>query len=146
MAKFIYRLQTVLNIKKQLEKESKNQLAIQIRTLNDEQQKLSDINSKQNSCLNGIAKVSTGNIQVDTLRQYNTYLSALKKQLSEQENNVNKASENVDIYREKLMNAAKEKKTLELLKEKKHQAFSYNEMKKEEKIVDEVLSFKYMKK
>ncbi len=146
MAKFIYRLQTVLNIKKQLEKEAKNQLAIQMRTLNNEQQKLSDITSKQNSCLNSIAKESSGNIQVDTLRQYNAYLSSLKIQSSKQENNVNKASENVDIYREKLMIAAKEKKTLELLKDKKHQVFSYNEMKKEEKITDEVVSFKYMKK
>jgi flagellar FliJ protein len=144
MARFNYRLQTILNVKKQMEDKAKNELASNIQVLNKEQQKLQDIVQGRDSCYRRVVQESKEGLDVQRLIQYSRYLNAMNIQLNSQYESVNRASMNVDIHREKLVSVAKEKKMLETLKDKKMQEHKYNELKEEEKRVDEVVSYKYI--
>ena len=52
------------------------------------------------------------------------------------------AEDYLSICRAELIKATQEKKTMEKLKEKDYMLYLYNEQKKEEKVIDELVSFK----
>jgi flagellar FliJ protein len=52
------------------------------------------------------------------------------------------AEEYIAICRKELIKATQEKEIIEKLKEKDYNKFLYNEQKKEEKLVDDLISFK----
>ena len=143
MTHFRYRLQSILNIREQVENNAKNKLAGQVRKLNEEQKTLKTIYGEKDKCFANIVKVSNEGVNVTRLCQYTHYLSSINCRLDQQIENVNKVSQDVDIHREKLIEAAKDKKILETLKEKKLLEFLQEQLKKEEKRIDEVLSYKY---
>ncbi len=143
MTQFHYRLQSVLNVREQLEDDAKNKLAGQVRKLNEEEKRLKTIHGEKDKCFANIVKMSGEGVNVAKLCQYNHYLSSINGRLDQQVQSVNQATQNVDIHREKLIEAAKDKKILETLKEKELQTFLQEQLKKEEKRIDEVLSYKY---
>ncbi|MGE4282496.1 MAG: flagellar export protein FliJ [Clostridia bacterium] len=145
MARFNYRLQTVLNVKKQMEDKAKNELANTIQTLHQEEQKLEKIINERDNCYHSVMIESKEGLNVQRLITYNRYLNAVNLQMNIQHKNVNNASENVDIYREKLVDMSKEKKMLETLKDKKLQEYRFDELKVEEKRIEEIVSYKFIR-
>ena len=59
--------------------------------------------------------------------------------------NINKAKEIVEEKRLALLEAMKERKVLETLKEKEKENYFKEELKNEQKIIDEIVSYKYNK-
>jgi flagellar FliJ protein len=144
MAKFNYRLQSLLNVKNQLEDKTKNELAKQIAKLNEEKEKLESIYNQKDDCFLRITEESIKGTNIHTLKQYGSYLSLINSRLSRQRESVNSAVRDVDIHREKLIEISKEKKMLEMLKDKKLQQHLYNELQKEEKKTEEVVNYRYI--
>lgn len=142
MAKFSFRLQPVLNIKSQREDQLKNELGKAIRRLEDEKRKLRELEDELNRLsakFNEKARKAT----VKKLIEYKEYLSLLVPKIRSQKENVNCAALNVDKVREDLLKAVKERQILEKLKEKKKEAFLLEEKELEQKINDEIVSFKH---
>lgn len=146
MAKFDYRLQSVLNIKEQLEDEAKSKLARRLKKLDEEQKTLHHIHRTKRECFNNIMKESVDGIQAEKLCQYNRYLSSIDYKLNRQAERVENVSKDVDHQRQRLIEVAKEKKILKSLKEKRWKDFLFQQMKIEEKRIDEVVSYKYANK
>ena len=67
------------------------------------------------------------------------------KKIEEQMQNINKAKEIVEEKRLALLEAMKERKVLETLKEKEKENYFKEELKNEQKIIDEIVSYKYNK-
>ena len=70
-------------------------------------------------------------------------MERLKKSISIQEKVVEKARENVEKARIELVNAAKERKMFETLKEKKMEEYWEEYYRKEQITLDEIASYKY---
>ncbi len=142
MAKFTFRLESVLRIKMQREESVKNELGKAIQRLEAEKRKL----AKLENALEEIVEEFNRKVKKTTvgkLIEFNEYLSLLDSRIKQQKENVNCAAANVDKVREELLQAVKERKILEKLKEKKHDEYLIEQKKLEQKANDEVVSFKH---
>lgn len=74
------------------------------------------------------------------------YLNALKKNINETKQDLDKRIENVEIKRTDLMQKQVERKTVEKLKEKRLEAFVKEIEDKERRINDEFALYSYMRK
>jgi len=142
MAKFIFKLEAVLNVKRQQEENIKNELGKAIQRLEAEKQKLARLERNKEEIIdefNNKAKKTT----VHKLIEFNSYLSLLKSKISRQKERVNKAALDVDKIREELVKAVQERKILEKLKEKKYDEYLIEQKKLEQKTNDEIVSYKH---
>jgi len=143
MQKFGFRLESVLNLRSQLEDNAKNTLACSTRELESQKDCLEDLKNINNGSMNSLnAEVDEG-ISVFRVRNYNSYLAFLKNKIANQKENVNIAERDVDTCREGLIKAMQERKIIEKLKEKKYQEFLIEQNKSEQLLIDELNSFKF---
>jgi flagellar FliJ protein len=140
MARFVFKLQPVLNVKRQVEDNIKNELGKAVRKLEEEKQKLTALVN----ALDGIVAEfndKTRKTTVSKLILYNAYLSLLDLKIKQQKVNVNKASVNVDKIREELILAMKERKIMEKLKERRYELFLNDQKAAEQKTNDELAGY-----
>jgi flagellar protein FliJ len=145
MANFVFKMQSLLNIKTQMEESLKNELGKAIQKLELEKNKLKKIEIDRDECINNLKLKSTKGIIVYKIQEYNSYISLLKERMKIQKENINYAQNVVDKYREQLIKMMQEKEMLEKLKDKKYQEYLLEQAKADHKVNDEVISYKYSK-
>ena len=141
MAKFSFRLQSLLNVITQQEDNLKNELGKAVQKLEVETRRLSELENASAGYIaefNEKAKKTT----VHKLIEFNEYLSHLTTKIRQQKENVNHAALNVDKVREELVKAVKERKILDKFKEKRLEEFNLEQKKLEQKTNDEIVSYK----
>lgn len=143
LGKFVFKLKAVLNLKKQIEDNMKNELGKAVQELERQKQILKDIELERDVYINDINSQFTSGISVAKLKDYNIYISLLKDKMEHQKNNIKNAKENVDKYREQLITAVQERKMMEKLREKKYEEYLKEQQKEEQKVIDEIASFNY---
>ncbi|MFY9569332.1 MAG: flagellar export protein FliJ, partial [Acetivibrionales bacterium] len=109
MAKFIFKLQSVLNLRKQKEDNIKNELGIAIQRLEQEKRRLSELENTLDATVREFNE-KTRKTTVHELIEYNEYLSLLNSRIKSQKDNVNNAAQYVDKVREELVKAVKDRK------------------------------------
>ena len=143
MQKFGFRLESVLNLKAQLESNAKNSLARATIELENQKNYLKGLLDTKDNSINSLNEEVDEGIPVYRVRDYNSYFSLLKNKIIDQKENVNQAQHDVDINRENLIKAMQERKILEKLKEKKYEEYLKEQNKSEQLIIDELNSFKF---
>jgi len=143
MQKFGFRLESVLNLKSQLEDNAKNCLARATRELESQRDCLDGLKNTNDSSMNSLNMEVDEGIPVYRIKVYSNYLSFLKNKITAQKENVNLAEHDVDINRESLIKAMQERKILEKLKEKKYQEYVKEQNKAEQLFIDELNSYKF---
>ena len=145
MAKFVFNMQGLLNIKEKLEEQSKTEYGKALNKLEKEKNILLNLeNSKKQNIVNFRESINKG-VKPNYIKNINQFISLIDKKIEEQIENINKAEEIVEQKRLILLNAMKERKVLEALKEKEKENYFREELKKEQKIIDEIVSYKYNK-
>jgi flagellar FliJ protein len=142
MAGFKFRLQTLLDLKEQLEKSAKNELGVAVMKLEGEKAKLLEIESSISICLDDYRHACTGTIRPEKIKEIKYYLDFLQNEKRSQEANVKREQQNVDKIREKLVEILKERKILENLRDKNFEEYRKQETLKEQQQVDELVSYK----
>lgn len=142
MAKFIFKLQSVLNLRKQKEDNIKNELGIAIQRLEQEKRRLSELENTLDATVREFNE-KTRKTTVHELIEYNEYLSLLNSRIKSQKDNINNAAQYVDKVREELVKAVKDRKILEKLKERHYEEFLLEQKKLEQKTNDEIVSYNY---
>lgn len=146
MPGFKFKLQSLLNIKQQMEDSLKNQLGKAIQAFEIEKKKLEELYEQKKKCMSEVSNEVSDGTTIEKLRSFNAYISFIKEKIINQSESVKSAHAIVDKYREELLDIVKERKMLEALKEK-HFAKFLKEMEiNQQKIVDEVISYKESKK
>ncbi|RCX15514.1 flagellar FliJ protein [Anaerobacterium chartisolvens] len=143
MAKFTFGLQSVLNLKIQMEDSLKNELAKAIRKLERERELLNKIEFEREQLIGQMCCESSKGIRVSSLKEYGGYISFLVQKAQIQKENINYARGNVDRYRDQLIKAVQEKEMLEKLKEKKYEEYSAEQLREEQNTNDEIISYNY---
>ena len=143
MQKFVFKLESVLNLKKQIEDNAKNNLAKSSRILELEKDVLVELNQQKDTYLSKMSEDMEVGVPVYRLRGYNDYFSGAKVKISNQKDIVNNAQRIVDINREELVKAVQEKKILVKFREKKMEAYRIEALKDEQKTIDEINSYKF---
>ena len=154
MAKFRYRMQSILEIKKKLEEQAKNEFAAARAALNEEEDKLEQLKKRKEAYEDeGRAlRENTLNIMdiIEIFGSSKEELHSLKRDLDEfiadQQLNVKRAQDRMEEARLALQTAMQESKTQEKLREKAFEQFVKEENKRESKEIDELVSYTYGRK
>ncbi len=143
MAKFRYRMQSILNIKYQLETQAKMELGKAQMALNEEQEKLQKLIDRKAAYLEEGRRMRENAISVNDLRDNRNAVLIMDELIVAQRIEVAKAAEVVELARQKLTEIMQERKMHEKLKEKALIQFMEEEKAAEAKVVDELTSYTY---
>lgn len=140
---FKFELQPVLALKEKLEDNKKRELGL----ANTKHEQLVDEKSilaaLHNEAYNEIRRQCDGGLNISSLKQFNYYTARLNKQIEKKELEIVKAKKEVNEKRDELLEAVKQRKILENLKEIRFEQFKDEEVRAENQIVDEIVSYKY---
>lgn len=146
MAKFVYRMQNILNIKYKLEDQAKTEFMMANRTLQEEENKLEILEKRKAFYEEEGRSLLAKNLQMDKIRENRQAILRMKEFVEKQIKRVEEAKRQVEIKAAKLSELMQERKAQEKLKEKAFQVFLQEENSKESKEIDELVSFTYGKR
>ena len=146
MAKFQFRMQSVLNIKLRLEEQEKLSFAAQRKRLDDEEEKLQGLFKRKEFYEEEGRKMRNKALKVNDILENEAAIIRIKEYIDEQTKVVKEAERLLEEERLKLSEAIKERKTYEKLRENALDAFLKEELRKEGLENDEHNSFVYGRK
>lgn len=142
MPSFHFRLETFLNVKKQLEKSVKNELGVAIKKMEQQKLVLAQIQYEITAQEDEYRREGSAGAVLVKLKQRMEYIRVMHQREISQREKVNQEMKNVDKIRERLIEIMKEKKVLEKLREKELTLFKKEQEKAGQLLVDELVSFK----
>ncbi|MBD5523981.1 MAG: flagellar export protein FliJ [Lachnospiraceae bacterium] len=143
MAKFAYRMQSILNIQYQLENQAKMELGRAQMWLLEEEEKLQGLIDRKEAYLEEGRRMRSDALSVNDLRDNRNAMLIMDEMIEVQRGQVALAEEAVEAARFKLQEIMQERKMHERLKEKAFDQFVKEENAAEGKAVDELTSYTY---
>jgi len=143
VAKFIFSMQSLLSLKSRMEEQKKQEFGEAINKLEQEKSFLEGLNMEKEHTLLKLRESVNGKISPTDFKNFNNYVEVLKKRIVAQMGVIIETEKYVEKKRLELVEATKERKMLDKLKEKKHEEYIEEEKKQEQKINDEIVSYKY---
>lgn len=143
MARFAYRMQSILNIKLQLESQAKMEFGQAQAELNAQEDKLRAMKSRREEYLEEGRTLRASGIDVIKLKENETAVKVMDDLIVGQTEKVNMARRAVERARVKLTEVMQERKAQERLRERAFEEFLEEEKHAEAKEVDELVSYRY---
>ncbi|MCR4830638.1 MAG: flagellar export protein FliJ [Pseudobutyrivibrio sp.] len=143
MAKFVYRMQNILDLKQKIEEQEKANFGMATARFNEEQQKLRDIMLRQAGYERRLKELSVGNIDIREIKTCKNAISSMKVALRDQMIAVSKAQKALEVARKRLNDVMMERKMHEKLRERAFEEFLDQLDYEESKITDELVSYSY---
>lgn len=143
MAKFVYRMESILSVKYKLEDQAKNAFAEANMVLNAEEEKLANLYVRKENYEKQLLGEVSGSLKIVEIRRIEEAVEVIKHYIKMQIIAVNTAKQQVEKARVRLNRAMQERKVQEKLKEKAFEEFLQEIAKEERKELDELVSFKY---
>ncbi|MDD6571005.1 MAG: flagellar export protein FliJ [Thermoflexaceae bacterium] len=143
MAKFIYRLQNVLDVKLKMESQAKTEFSVAAERLDEEEEKMNLLLQKKAELEEEYRKKSSGRLDIMALKHARESVEYEKGRIELQKTAINQAKKQLEIARYHLNEAMKDRKIHEKLKEKAFEEFLMEENEAEKKEIDQLVSFKY---
>ncbi len=143
MGRFRFSMQNILQMKEKLETQAKNEYAQANARLLQEQEKLEILQNRlqdNDELLKGELQESLTIVKIKKIKQDS---EILEKYIELQNNVIVRCEAEVEQTRKKLTEAMKERKIFEKLREKAWEKFQKEELQKEQKEVDELVSYTY---
>ncbi len=139
-------LEAVLTHRKFIEDNLQKKFGILKRILADEIQKHADIKNEKKSLSKKLQELQNVVITVSENLLYVRFIQQLSNRLDEQSKRIIDAEKQVDLKRDALISAVKDRKALEKLKEKGLKSYLLDQAKKEQAFSDEMASVRYKRK
>lgn len=146
MAKFIYRMQNILNIKYKLEDQAKNEFTLANRILQEEEEKKEKLLTRQAKYRQEAKVLLSRKLDVLRIKENKEAILRMEEYIRAQDRVIQKAQKTVEEKAEALATLRQERKAQEKLKEKAFDDFMQEENAKESKEIDELVSFTYGKR
>ena len=141
MAKFIYRMQSILDIKEKMVDQAKMEFAAARMRLNEEEEKLQNLILRKTAYEEQGRKLRCDSLKVMDIMENRDAITRMEEFIILQKRQVKKASDQFEAARGKLQTAMQESKTQERLREKAFDEFMREENAREAKEVDELVSY-----
>lgn len=146
MARFIYRMQSILNIKEKMEEQAKMEFAAARMHLDEEEEKLQNLYSRKAAYEEKGRELRKDSLKVQEILENREAITRMEEFIAFQMQQVRLAEEQLENARYKLQIARQESKTQEKLKEKAFDQFLREENAREAKEVDELTSYTHGRK
>jgi len=146
MARFIYRMQSILNIKAKMEEQAKIEFGAARARLNEEEEKLENLIARKAGYEETGRSLQKDSLKVREIIENRDAIERMKEFIQTQELCVKKAEEQLEEARAKLQDARQESRTQERLREKAFEEFMHEENAREAKEIDELTSYTHSRK
>lgn len=146
MARFNFKLGSLLKLNESIEDQKKNEFAKAAAELEIQREKLRNLFSEKQSCILSFQEAVNERIDPRQNEMRGKYINLVNKRIDIQKIEVRKKEEFLEVKRLELIEATKEKKKLEKLKEKQFEQYIIDEKREEQKITDEVVGYKVFAK
>ncbi len=146
MARFRYRMQSILNIKIKMEEQAKMEFAAARIRLDEEEEKLQVLFNRKESYESEGRKLRKESLKVLDILENRDAIAIMDEFILFQKQQVKLAEDNLEAARLKLQLARQESKTHERLREKAFEVFMHEENAREAKEVDELTSYTHGRK
>ena len=143
MAKFVYRMQSILDIKEKLEEQARLEFAQANKHLADETEKLKKLQERKDFYEQQGRKLQEDSLKVVEILENRDAIAKMQEFITYQQEMVVKAEAMVEEARQKLTQARQESKMHNKLKEKAFENFLEEEKAGEAKEIDELTSYVY---
>ncbi|MBD5546568.1 MAG: flagellar export protein FliJ [Lachnospiraceae bacterium] len=146
MARFIYRMQSILDIKTKMEDQAKMEFASARMHLDEEEEKLQILMDRKAAYEDKGRELRKDSLKVMEIMENREAITRMEEFIAFQNGQVRLAEERLEDARYKLQVARQESKTQEKLREKAFDEFMREENAKEAKEVDELTSYTHGRK
>lgn len=146
MSKFIYRMQSILNLKYKMEEQAKMEFAAARMHLDEEEEKLTHLFARKVSYEEDGRRLRKSNLNVQDILDNKNAILQMDDYIEYQKIQVRSAEALLEEKRQKLQEVMQERKVQEKLREKAFEAFIKEENSAESKEVDELTSYTYGRK
>lgn len=146
MARFRYRMQSVLNIKLKMETQAKQEFAAAKLALDEEEEKLEALRTRKSDYEAAARRLLKDKLRVRDILDNRTAILRMDEYIKAQLLQVRLAEEEVEKARRRLQEVMMERKTHETLKEKAFAEFLMEENRAESKEIDQLTSYTYGQK
>lgn len=143
MAKFIFSLQNILNMKEKMEDQAKNEFSQANLRLTEAEDELKRRWERKKNAEVVLRQTVLELANIQEIKSREDAVEVLKMFARQQELVVIQRKKEVEVARNKLQEAMRERKTFEKLREKAFQEFLAEESAKEQKEVDELMSYRF---
>ena len=143
MAKVVYKLQKVLEIKNKMERQAKSVYAEANLKLNQEQEKLEQMIIEKKRLEDHYRELATGTLAPLELMESRRAIDFQRERIKGQLVEIRVAQKNLDLARARLSESVKERKTHEKLRENAFEEFLAELSAEEKKEIDEVVSYRF---
>jgi flagellar FliJ protein len=140
MATFNFKLERILNYKQTVETSKRNKFGIVQRKLHEEEAILDSYNEYKKTIID--EKNSANKFKAGYLAMYNAYINDLNDRIKRQQQKVQETEVELEKAKAEMIEAVKEKKIFEKLKENEYERYTYELKKQEEKLNDTIVSYK----
>ena len=141
-----FKLEALLNHRRHQEEVCQKELAQVRRRLFDEREKLERKKREKQESLEKLQAKKKQSTTVSDIMLYMNYIQQLSKDIEDQAMHVHKTVKLVDQKRHELISIMQQRKTLQNLKNKEHQAYQQKLMQDERKLMDELASIRHARK
>ncbi len=145
MAKFIYKMQNILEIKYKLESQAKTNYANARAKLTQEQEKLQKLIDKQVSYENEMRRLMSSKLDILEIKFCKSAIEKTKYNIKQQILQITLAERNLEQARIKLYEIMNDRKVHEKLRENAFEDFVKDMNVQESKEIDELVSYTYGK-
>lgn len=146
MARFRYRMQSILNVKLKLETQAKQDFAAAKAFLDEEEEKLNALRDRKTAYEQEAELLLQNQLNVRDIIDNKTAILRMDEYINAQILQVRLAEEAVERAREHLTEIMKDRKMHETLKEKAFEEFLKEENRAESKEIDQLTSYTYGQK
>ena len=146
MAKFQYRMQSILNIKLKMEEQAKMQFAQAQAKVNEEEAKLLQLKNRKSAYETELTEVLLKKLDLLKIDELQNAIMRMEEYIVDQQREVEKAYRTLEKERQKLTEVMIERKSHEKLKENAFEQFLQELNSAEGKEVDELTSYTYGQK
>lgn len=143
MKKFIYPLQSVLNLKEKLESQEKILFQTAMEELRKEEEALSLLEHRKYEYEERLREAVSSRLDLLNVKTNKEAIEVMKELIHQQTGKVRRAERHAEVARKRLEDAMKERKTLEKLKEDAFAEYRKEYEKEEQKEIDELVSFRH---
>ncbi len=143
MAKFVYKMQSLLNIKEKLEEQEKTAYGLARAVLNEEEEKLAQLVAKKNRYVEEKRQKMSELLNVIELSKLEQAIHSTELLIKDQILAVKRAEKTVALAQIRLENAMKERKIQEKLRENALEEFKKEMEAAEQQEINELVTFRF---
>lgn len=143
MAKFVFSMENLLNVKRKLEDQAKAEYGVQLAILHEEELKLQALKRRKEEIQEQLKSQMESVLDLMRIRQLEDGVENIKYNINIQKFRILAQQKVVEQAKEKMEAAMIERKTYDKLKEKAFEEFKRELAVQEQKEVDELVSFRF---